>query len=140
MKKITFASAQTIPFKNNINANIEEHIRFVKLAAKHQVDLIAFPELSLTDYVRETAEKLAFAPNDEKLKPLKELSKEKNIIIIAGAPIKQETGLYIGSFVIFPDGSLSIYTKQFLHTGEDEYYVSSFDNDPIIKLGNETIR
>ncbi len=139
MNNITLASAQTVPFKNNIDANIKEHIRFIEKASEYEADLILFPELSLTDYVRETALELYFTPNDAGLNSLREISKEKNIIIIAGAPIKLDKELYIGAFVIFPDGKLSFYTKQYLHTGEDEYYTSGFDYDPVIKIGNETI-
>lgn len=59
--------------------------------------------------------------------------------IIAGAPIKQDGKLYIGSFVFFPDRRVSIYTKQHLHEGEELFYTSSFDHNPIFDLGDEKV-
>ncbi|MDQ7095071.1 carbon-nitrogen hydrolase family protein [Desulfosporosinus sp. PR] len=133
------AVAQTRPKKGDILQNLHEHYRLIRLAADNGVKLIVFPEMSITGYQRELAKNLSFTENDSRLGKLRELAVDNNIIIIAGAPIKMDSGLYIGSFVIFPDNSISIYTKQFLHTGEDEFFRSSFDYNPIIKLDNERI-
>ena len=133
------ASAQTKPKRGNVIDNLSDHYRLIKIASDHGADLIAFPEMSITGYERETAGSLAFTPDDYRLDTLKQLSNEHNITIIAGAPIKINSDLYIGSFILQPDSPVSIYTKQFLHTGEEEYFSSSFDYNPIIQLGNEHI-
>ena len=133
------ASAQTKPQNEDINRNLHDHYRLIRLAADNGVKLIAFPEMSITGYVRELAKKLSFIENDSRLDKLRELAVDNDMIIIAGAPIKMDSGLYIGSFVILPDNSISIYTKQFLHAGEDEFYAASFDYNPIINLDGERI-
>ena len=133
------ASAQTIPQNDDINRNLHDHYRLIKLAADNGVKLIVFPEMSITGYVRESAKKLSFKENDSQLDKLRELAVDNDMIIIAGAPIKMDSGLHIGSFVISPDNSISIYTKQFLHAGEEEFYAPNFYYNPIIKLGKETI-
>jgi predicted amidohydrolase len=60
-------------------------------------------------------------------------------MIIAGAPIKIHSDVYIGEFILHPDNSVTMYTKQFLHPGEEEYFASSFNYNPIIELDNERI-
>jgi predicted amidohydrolase len=136
---MVIAAAQINPIREGLNQNLETHYNLIKLAVGKGVRLIAFPELSITGYEREEANKLSFSISDDRLNILKELSAEHNMIIIAGAPIKMDTGLYIGSFVIFPDKSVSIYTKQYLHTGEELFYKPSFDFNPLIELEGEHI-
>lgn len=133
------AAAQTKPVRGDINANLLDHYRLVELAVKNKADLIVFPEMSITGYEREHAQKLAFEKEDIRLNPLKKLAAENNIVIIAGAPIQIGSELFIGEFVISPDNSVSVYTKQFLHEGEDEFFQSSFDYNPTINIHNQKI-
>ncbi len=133
------AAAQIIPKQGDINYNLNEHYKFIKLAVENKVELISFPELSITSYDRENAENLAFTPNDSRLNQLEKLAQEFNIVIIAGAPVKVDGNLYIGSFVIMPNNQTEIYTKQFLHTGEELFYQSSFNYNPQIRLGSEKL-
>ncbi|MEO8535628.1 MAG: carbon-nitrogen hydrolase family protein [Flavobacterium sp.] len=133
------ASAQTKPKRGDIESNLIDHYRLIELAAQKGADLIAFPELSITGYERENAADLAFSKDDYRIDHLKELAVNHNIIIIAGAPIQSESELYIGEFIIFPDNSVSIYTKQFLHEGEDDFFQPSFDYNPMIKIEDQKV-
>jgi predicted amidohydrolase len=132
-------SAQTSPKRFDINSNLIDHYKLIKLAAKNGADLVLFPELSITGYEREKAKELIFEENDSRLNELRKLSIKNQIIVIAGAPIRIDHDLYIGAFIIKPDDTVSIYTKQFLHTGEDIFYQSSFDYNPVIEIKNERI-
>jgi predicted amidohydrolase len=133
------AAAQTQPKRGDIEANLLDHYLLITLAAEKGVQLIAFPEMSITGYEREHAAKLAFSKNDSRLDHLKKLSVEHNIIIVAGAPIQIDTQLFIGEFIIAPDHSIKIYTKQFLHEGEDEFFQPSLDHNPMILIDNQKI-
>lgn len=133
------AAAQTKPKRGDISSNLLDHYQLIELAAKNGANLIAFPELSITGYERENAASLVFAKDDSRIDHLKELAVKHNIIIIAGAPIQVENEMFIGEFVISPDNSVSIYTKQFLHEGEDEFFQSSFDYNPMITIENQNI-
>lgn len=133
------ASAQTKPKRGNINENLLDHCRLIDIAADKGVELIVFPEMSITGYEREMAASLAFTPNDSRLDKLAKLAVDKKIIIIAGTPIRIGLDLFIGGFILKPDGSIAIYTKQFLHLDEVDYFKSSFDYNPIIKLDNKRI-
>lgn len=135
--KLTIAAAQSKSERGNVSKNIESHCRLVETAHQNGVQLIIFPELSITGYEPDLAEELAFTPIDNRLTPLKELAKSKNMIIIAGAPVKLDTDLHIGSFILFPDYSSLIYTKHFLHPGEEKYF-SPGNLNPVLKFNNET--
>jgi len=131
------AAAQTIPSKHNLGRNLDDHYRFVNMAADHGAQLIIFPEMSLTGYEREAARDLSLSPNDQRLAPLRLLAKKRNIIILAGAPILLESGLHIGMFILKPDHTEMIYTKQYLHEGEENYFVPGLLTEVFIDLENE---
>ena len=133
------AAAQTKPKRGDIDANLLDHYDLIVLAAKNGAQLIVFPELSITGYEREDASRLAFSEKDSRLDYLKQLATENNITIIAGAPIQIESNLFLGEFCIAPNNVVSIYTKQFLHTGEEVYYQPSFDYNPMLEIDSEHI-
>ncbi len=123
----------------DIQQNLEAHYRIIEAAIEEDVQLIAFPEMSLTGYCRKEGEKLAFTEHDSRLNKLKTLATQGDIHIVVGAPIKIKGKLYIGAFVIYPKKPIGIYTKQYLHDGEELFYSSSMHYNPIIKLGQERI-
>lgn len=133
------ASAQTSPKRDDIPSNLADHYHLIDLASKNGASLVVFPEMSITGYERERAMSLAFTVQDPRLNELKKMSVDRQIIVIAGAPILIEDNLYIGAFIIKPDDTVTIYTKQFLHTGEDQYFKYSLGNNPAIELHNERI-
>ncbi len=133
------AAAQTKPKRGDIKENLLDHYRLIEIASNEGANLIAFPEMSITGYERENAHILTFSPNDSRLDNLTKLAVDKKIIIIAGAPISIDSDLFIGEFIVQPDKSIAIYTKQFLHPGEEKYFKSSFEYNPIIKYDDESI-
>ncbi len=44
------AAAQTNPKRGDIESNLIDHYNLIELASKNQVDLIVFPEMSITRY------------------------------------------------------------------------------------------
>ena len=135
---MTFAIAQTLP-KDTVEENLRDHCRMLDIAAEHRADLIIFPEMSMTGYTRDNADELAFVVNDHRLGPMQLATASHRMIAIAGAPIRMNGALYIGSFILFPDHSRSLYIKQFLHAGEELHFSPSFDHNPLIRSGEERI-
>ncbi len=131
------AAAQTT--SNGLEANLQQHRHCIELAAQHEVDFLVFPEMSMTNYDRAGAAAMAFVPNDERLAPLLQLAVAHRMTIVAGAPIQIDASLHIGAFVLHPDGSTTIYTKQHLHGGEEEYFVASSGHNPQLRINNEQI-
>jgi predicted amidohydrolase len=133
------AAAQIESKVGDIKGNLKKHLEMIALAAEHSLHLIVFPEMSITGYCKEEGSTLAVQANSPEILKLTEKAKEHNLVIIVGAPIKIDKELFIGSFILLPTGAIKIYTKQFLHSGEDEFYSSSFHHNPTIKIKNETI-
>jgi predicted amidohydrolase len=133
------AAAQIKSTDNNMDANIQIHVRMIELAAQQNVELVLFPEMSLTGYERENAEALSFTENDARLAVFMEKAKQYQMFIIVGAPIKMKSDLFIGSFIFSPSGTTQIYTKQFLHDGEELYFSSSNKLNPLIEWQDEKI-
>lgn len=96
------ASAQTKPKRGDIESNLNNHYDLIELASQSHADLIVFPEMSLTGYEREKARSLAFTEKDSRLENLRQLSIEKKMILIVGAPIIKNNDLFIGAFIIKP--------------------------------------
>ena len=133
------ASAQTKPKQGDVKSNLIDHYNLIEIASENQVDLIVFPEMSITGYERENALSLAFTENDSRLENLRQLSVKKQMILVAGAPILINNDLYIGALIIKPDYSISVYTKQYLYFGEEGFFKSSFDYNPSILINQEQI-
>ena len=106
------AAAQTIPKRGDVKANLDGHMRLIRAAAEEQVRLLVFPELSLTGYELDLASALAFSENDSRLMPLIESAAAHQMTLIVGAPVRIGPRLYIGAFIVSPDRSVDLYTKQ----------------------------
>lgn len=129
------AAAQTHPVQGALHDNLEEHFELIQMAAEQQVELILFPELSLSGYVREDGQRLSLTIYDACINILRDYAREYNMTIVAGAPAKIKSDLFIGSFILTNEGGVDIYTKQYLHEGEELYYHASFEHNPIIHVG-----
>jgi len=117
-------AAQTKPVKGNIDVNIKEHLRLIQLAVDHSVDVIIFPELSLTGYEPSLAYSLTIDKHDERLTVFQDASNAHNIIIGVGAPTKQEYGTCISMILFHPYNDVQVYSKQYLHADEEPFFVA----------------
>jgi len=132
-------SAQIKVEIGDIVGNLQKHLKMIDLASEQYAKLIVFPEMSLTGYCREEAATLAFSLQDNRLEVLKAKADKYQITIIVGAPVIIEDQLYIGSFIILPKQIVKVYTKQFLHKGEEVFFKASFNYNPIIRIKDERI-
>jgi predicted amidohydrolase len=119
-----FAAAQSTSIRGSIEKNTLDHIKFIEEAATHGVCLLVFPELSLTGYEPDLAITHHLKPNDPKLQQMQELSCQYNMHILVGAPYQENEKRYITSFLYSPDDLPRLYTKHFLHPGEEHYFIS----------------
>lgn len=129
MNKFIIAAAQSSSIKVNISENILIHQKYIDAAHKNNVDVIIFPELSLTGYESTYAKEKALNGNEDILTPLINSAKNYNITIIAGCPIRSEYSKpYIGAFLIRPSQKITVYRKRYLHHGEEKYFIPSRDS------------
>lgn len=140
MSSLTIAAAQMISFAGQLAANLERHKRFIEVAAEQGVQLLVFPELSLTGYEGEVAAALAIDPQDSVLQPLRDLAQVFRVTTVVGMPIrlKGNPAVLIGALVLGADGSLGVYSKQHLHSGEERVFAPGAGG-PTLKIGNDTV-
>lgn len=133
MTALTLAAAQTLSSAGDVPANIQRHLVFLQAAAEQGVQLLVFPELSLTGYEPSLSAGLAIAPDDAVLTPLREAARALQLTAVVGMPIRLATqpGVLIGALVLGADGSLAVYTKQHLHPGEEVAFVAGQGGDAL---------
>ncbi|HUG53495.1 MAG TPA: carbon-nitrogen hydrolase family protein [Vicinamibacteria bacterium] len=150
MRARSVAAAQTIPRRGDVVANVEQHVRLARVAAGEQAPLVVFPELSLTGYELDLAGELAFSPSDPRLEPLVEVASSLAMTLVVGAPVRIESRLHIGAFIVLPDGRVDVYTKHHLGAFSDSArcdgvvppaeatFFHPGDRNPLVELGGHT--
>jgi predicted amidohydrolase len=128
MDKFIIAAAQSSSVKGNISENISIHQKYIDAAYKNNVNVVVFPELSLTGYEPDIAKEKALYGNEDVLIPLLNSAARYNITIITGCPIRSNNSRpYIGALIIQPSQKITIYRKRYLHAGEENYFIPSSD-------------
>jgi predicted amidohydrolase len=140
MTPLIIAAAQSISCAGDLAANITRHQRFIQVAAEQGVQLLVFPELSLTGYERGLAAGLAIAPDASVLQPLRDFAREVGVTTVVGMPIRlpDDSPVLIGALVLGADGSLGIYSKQHLHPGEEVAFAPGTGGSTLT-IGAETV-
>jgi len=111
------ALAQFSPHLGDVKKNFSLHLQYIEKAKKKNVDLLVFPELSLTGYtLKDFMEEVAIAPEGDKLfDQFKALSRQ--ISIILGFVEEKEKGIFYNSAAFLSGGKiLQIHRKVFLPT------------------------
>lgn len=119
-------------------------------AAEARAQVLVFPELSLTGYELDLADALAFSEEDPRLAPLVEVASSCRISLIVGAPVRTESVLHIGAFIVSPDRSIDLYTKHHLGAFPPDASPDGIvplperavfrpgDRDPLVRFGGVT--
>ncbi|KTT42654.1 carbon-nitrogen hydrolase [Pseudomonas oryzihabitans] len=131
---LTLAAAQSTSIPGDLASNLRTHLDFIAAAATAGVDLLLFPELSLTGYEPSLAAELALEPSDRRLLPLREACREARLTAIVGAPVRGSAGLHIGALILGADGSCQVHAKQYLHPGESPPFVAG-SGGALLQLG-----
>lgn len=122
MAGLRFAAAQSASVPCDIAANVARHCSFIDAAHAAGVQLLVFPELSLSGYELAGMAACALAPDDARLAPLRERAAATGMTIVAGAPLANPAGLpSIGAITFHPDGRRSAYRKHFVDPSEVEF-------------------
>lgn len=133
----SLAAAQTVPVRGDVEANLEQHVRLLRAAVRHRARVVVFPELSLTGYEPDLASELAFSEKDKRLARLLDLASVHRVTLVVGAPVRLDSRLHIGAFLVTPDRATTLYTKRHLGEGEETVFHPG-DRDPLLRLGAGT--
>ncbi len=124
--------AQTKPVRGDIQSNIDRHKILIDLAVSNGADTIIFPELSLTGYEPELAKELATIQDDSRFDDFQKISNTGQITIGVGVPTQSKTGVCISMILFQPHKARQMYSKQHLHSDEEEFFVSGQNSTGLI--------
>jgi len=119
------AAAQTVSRPGDPAANCAVHRNACGAAADLGASVVVFPELSLTGYELPHLRAWVLDPGSPLLDPLRDVARQRGMLIVAGAPVSAEDGpgASIASIAFLPDGQTRVYRKHFLHAGEAAHAV-----------------
>ena len=114
--KILAAAAQNGPTLGNLDANRELLVREVRKAERKGVDLLVFPELSLTGYfLKDMVPEVALARGDPRVKEIAALS--RNVSLVVGFVEESSAHGFFNSAAYFEGGeTLHVHRKVYLPT------------------------
>ncbi|MGV8928751.1 MAG: NAD(+) synthase [Brevundimonas sp.] len=127
-------------------ANAEEHIALIKQAGEHGVDLIVFPELSLSGYAIDDLlmQDALLAEVERQIAVLAEAADATGVIAVVGAPVRNGDALYNCAVVLGSGAVLGVVPKTYLPNYR-EYYekrwfapAASRSEDTVV-LNGETV-
>ena len=116
--RITVGLAQIYPKLGDVEANLEKHLQFVEQADKQGVDLLVFPELSLTGYqVQDLVPEVAIRANrdDNTFRALLDASMQMDIVFGFVHADKRQR-FYIAQAYLSQGECLHIHHKIYLPT------------------------
>ncbi len=122
------AAAQLRSYPGQLSQNLQRHGYFIQRAAEAGVNLIVFPELSLTGYEPSLAKKLAHTTDSSLFDELEALAQASQSTVCIGAPIVGETLPRIGMVILTLPGQRQLYCKRYLHQDEQPHFASGQEN------------
>lgn len=122
MSHWSVAAAQYASLARDIDGNISHHLTFIQQAASQQVDLLLFPELSLSGYELEYGAQHSLSLNDARLDTFAQAARQHQMTIIVGAPLYMMGANSISAVTFLPDGTRFAYAKRHLHGAESQFY------------------
>jgi predicted amidohydrolase len=130
---LIIAAAQSTSAPGDVARNVAHHMRFATCAADHGVQLLVFPELSLTGYELTLAKSNVLDPGCSSLDSLRHLTARARMTVVAGAPVRNDEGkLHIATLAIHSDGSVLTYTKQHVHESEEHVFTSGLGGPTLL--------
>ena len=116
------AVAQIRPEVGPVELNVNRHVALIDLAIARDVDLVVFPELSLTGYEPQRAADFARCSNDPCFSIFQLLANANRMTIGVGVPIRSARLPSISMLIFRPDSEMLVYSKQYLHPDEEPYF------------------
>ena len=120
MKSLTIGLAQIYPKLGDVRANCELHMQFVERAVGHtpRVDLLVFPELSLTGYtLQDLVREVAMRPNADHPAFAAMLEASRRLDLVVGFAEVDERGRFFTSAAYLSQGTVAhLHRKVYLPT------------------------
>jgi predicted amidohydrolase len=124
ISEFTIAAAQCSAKRGEVAQNVATHVHFVEEAASCGVNLLIFPELSLTGYELDLAATHQLHVDDPRLDSLVAAARHHGVHVLVGAPCPSgSSNPYLGGILVSPATS-ACYAKIHVHESEQPYFVA----------------
>jgi len=111
MKSLRVGVAQIGVTLGEVDANIETHQKFITQAKSANVDLLLFPELSLSGYLLdELVPRVAMAQDDARLLQLAQVCPDMTVVV--GLVLQESPGEYYNAMVGLQGGQVSFVHRK----------------------------
>ncbi|MDT8300829.1 MAG: nitrilase-related carbon-nitrogen hydrolase [Sedimentisphaerales bacterium] len=117
-RNIKIAAAQ-IACSRNIDVNVSRIKSYIRQAAGNAADIVIFPELAVTGYVKEDISAASPAELNSALNEIRNEAKNANIYVIVGMPFFADGRRQNCAFVIGDDGNIKTQYSQLSTTRTD---------------------
>lgn len=114
--------AQIRSERGDLQGNIDHHLMALENLAPHSVDLVVFPELSLTNYDPDIAGTVAIDAGDTRLDVFQDFADRTGTAVAVGAPLKGAAKPMIALVVFRPGGDRRTIGKHYLHADEAAFF------------------
>lgn len=120
---VRVAAATPVVHTGDPAANADEHIALIKQAGEQGVDLIVFPELSLSAYAIDDLlmQDALLAEVERQVGRIADAADEAGVIAVVGAPIRNGDALYNCAVVLASGAVIGVVPKTYLPNYR-EYY------------------
>lgn len=124
------AAAQATSVPGDVDANVATAASLVSSAAGRGARVVVLPELFLTGYAPESwSLETTLTPSDPRLAPLREVARERDVVVVAGAAVRRGSGddpadpVTLSLLVVDPAGDVTApYDKQHLFDSERKFF------------------
>ena len=138
-RPLLIAAAQTTVVAHDVAHNVQTHLAFVRAAAQEGVQLLVFPELSLTGYELPQLAAHVVDAGHVLLAPLRQAARDHGMTLVVGAPAPPAGGEglpAICAWVLNADGSVTLYRKRHLHGSEVQFASAGADDALVLPLAD----
>jgi len=121
------AAVAQISLSDDINANVAKIIAFSERAIEAGIDVVCFPECSLTGYIRDFSP-VTNSDIELNLEKIQEKAARYRINMIVGSPYFVDEEMYNAAILINPDKSRRVYYKNILTEYDRKYFTAGKGN------------
>ncbi len=140
LPSLRVAAVQAVSRAGDVELNVASAAGWVRKAAAEGAALVVLPELFLPGYdpatLRARPDACDVTPADPRLDPLRLAATETGAVVLAGASVRQPTGLRtVSLLIVSAEGTVAVgYSKQHLWDEERAIFVAGVDGGSV-RLG-----
>lgn len=124
MYDLNLAAAQSPAERGDLDKNLSTHVQFIDAAGAMGVDLLVFPELSLTGYELDLASALRLSRDAPGIEFLREAAIRHDMHVVVGGPLISDSDRPYLAVFLLSRGPTICYAKMHVHESEQAYFRS----------------